>query len=237
MVANVGRCPIGTWDLLPHARYRPARSRLARRFANCDGARVDDRAFRSRDDVGRTVVHGVWRFVRGVMANTETYGPYRTVRRRDRMNGCNACSITVVLSLRHLSCGPSSFIRRAESWANDLDQNDAEALLAAVRVLRDQGPNLGRPLVDTISGSRHKNMEELRPGSTGRSEVRVLFAFDRVRHGILLVGGDKCGDWSGWYDTNIPIADQRFDHHQMALTEQPTGKQAKDPKGKKGKRR
>ena len=65
-----------------------------------------------------------------------------------------------------------------EEWADALDQADAEALLAAVRVLRNGGPTLGRPLVDTIIGSRHKNMKELRPGSTGRTEVRVLFAFN-----------------------------------------------------------
>jgi hypothetical protein len=84
-----------------------------------------------------------------------------------------------------------------EAWANGLEPADAEALLAAIRVLRDQGPNLGRPLVDKISGSRHKNMKELRPGSTGRTEVRVLFAFDRTRQAILLVGGDKSTDWAG----------------------------------------
>jgi hypothetical protein len=124
-----------------------------------------------------------------------------------------------------------------EDWANDLDQSDAEALLAAVRVLRDQGPSLGRPLVDTISGSRHKNMKELRPGSTGRSEVRVLFAFDRIRHAILLVGGDKSGDWSGWYYINIPIADDRFDEHQKALAKKQAEEQKRDPKPRKGKRR
>ncbi len=124
-----------------------------------------------------------------------------------------------------------------EAWADNLDQNDAEALLAAVRVLRDQGPSLGRPLVDTINGSRHNNMKELRPGSTGRSEVRLLFAFDKIRHAILLVGGDKSGDWSRWYDINISIADDRFDEHQKALAKQHAEKQLRDPKGKKGKRR
>ena len=104
-----------------------------------------------------------------------------------------------------------------EEWADGLGQSDAEAMLAAVRVLRDEGPTLGRPLVDTVQGSRHKNMKELRPGSTGRSEVRVLFAFDRARRAILLVGGDKSTDWSGWYHVNIPVADQRFDEHQAAL--------------------
>jgi len=83
---------------------------------------------------------------------------------------------------------------------------------------QDPGQRLRRPLVDPVSGSRHKNMKELRPGSTGRSEIRVLFAFDRVRRAILLVGGDKSGDWSGWYDVNIPIADNRFDEHQEATT-------------------
>lgn len=101
-----------------------------------------------------------------------------------------------------------------ERWADGLDQADAEALLAAVRVLRDQGPTLGRPLVDTVTGSRHSNMKELRPGSTGRSEVRVLFAFDLEREAILLVGGDKSDNWKGWYEANIPVADDRFHEHQ-----------------------
>ena len=104
-----------------------------------------------------------------------------------------------------------------ETWADHLAQPDAEALLAALRILRDEGPALGRPLVDSVVGSRHKNMKELRPGSTGRTEVRALFAFDKRRRAILLVGGDKSEDWRGWYDLNIPIADDRFDEHQAQL--------------------
>jgi len=104
-----------------------------------------------------------------------------------------------------------------EKWANGLAQDDKEALLAAIRVLRDEGPTLGRPLVDTISGSRHANMKELRPGSTGRTEVRVLFAFDNARSAIMLVGGDKSSHWKRWYELNIPIADDRLDAHQHSL--------------------
>lgn len=104
-----------------------------------------------------------------------------------------------------------------EVWAEELEQPDAEALLAAIRVLRDVGPTLGRPLVDVIQGSRHANMKELRPGSTGRTEVRVLFAFDLERLAILLVGGDKSKNWTAWYQVNIPIADDRFDEHQAAI--------------------
>ncbi len=79
---------------------------------------------------------------------------------------------------------------------------------------------LGRPLVDSVVGSRHSNMKELRPGSTGRTEIRALFAFDKKRQAILLVGGDKSDDWRGWYDNNIPIADDRFDDHQAKLAKQ-----------------
>jgi len=37
-----------------------------------------------------------------------------------------------------------------ERWASSLGQADSEALLAAIRVLRDVGPALGKPLVDSI---------------------------------------------------------------------------------------
>lgn len=56
-------------------------------------------------------------------------------------------------------------------------------------------------------------MKELRPGSTGTSEVRILFAFDPVRQAILLVAGDKAGRWQRWYDLAIPLADDRYDDH------------------------
>ncbi|CAL9647862.1 Putative toxin HigB2 [Actinosynnema sp. ALI-1.44] len=43
--------------------------------------------------------------------------------------------------------------------------------------------------------------------------MRILFAFDPRRQAILLVAGDKAGDWRGWYERNIPLADRRFDEH------------------------
>ena len=70
---------------------------------------------------------------------------------------------------------------------------------------------LGRPTADQIKGSRHHNMKELRPGSAGRSEIWILFAFDPRRRAILLVAGDKAGTWRQWYEKNIPIAEDRFD--------------------------
>lgn len=60
-------------------------------------------------------------------------------------------------------------------------------------------------------------MKELRPGSAGTTELRILFIFDRERRAIRLVAGDKQGQWSDWYRRNIPIADDRYDAHLRDL--------------------
>ncbi|WP_245348074.1 type II toxin-antitoxin system RelE/ParE family toxin [Paeniglutamicibacter psychrophenolicus] len=72
-------------------------------------------------------------------------------------------------------------------------------------------------MVDTVEQSRHENMKVLQPGSGGRSELRVLFAFDPKRLAILLVAGDKPGSWRKWYVTNIPIAHDLFGNHLKML--------------------
>jgi hypothetical protein len=64
--------------------------------------------------------------------------------------------------------------------------------------------------VDRIQGSRVHHLKELRPGSAARSEIRVLFAFDPTRSALLLLGGDKSGNWQRWYKENIPIAEQLY---------------------------
>jgi hypothetical protein len=98
-----------------------------------------------------------------------------------------------------------------EAWLLGLDDDSYDLVAAAIDKLADDGPTLGRPLVDLVKGSRHHNMKELRPGSSGSSEIRVLFIFDPARRAVLLVGGDKSGDWSGWYVRNIKLADDRYD--------------------------
>ena len=104
-----------------------------------------------------------------------------------------------------------------EDWLDSLDDRSVEQVVAAIEVLAERGPNLGRPLVDTVTASRHRNMKELRPGSSGRSELRVLFAFDPERQAILLVAGDKAGNWQRWYRKNIPVADDLLDDHLRRL--------------------
>ena len=60
-----------------------------------------------------------------------------------------------------------------------LDEKSYELVIAALELLEERGPALGRPLVDSVKGSRHKNMKELRPGSQGRSELRADDLLDR----------------------------------------------------------
>jgi len=90
------------------------------------------------------------------------------------------------------------------------DLNSAVQVAQAVAALREEGPTLGRPLVDRVQGSRLHHLKELRPGSAGRSEIRVLFAFDPARSALLLLGGDKAGNWQRWYRENIPIAERLY---------------------------
>ena len=107
-----------------------------------------------------------------------------------------------------------------EEWIASLSDDDYDLLIAALQILEREGPELGRPLVDSIKGSRIKNLKELRPGSSGRSRFRILFAFDPQRCAIMLIAGDKAGNWNRWYKTNIPIAERRYFEHLKKLSEE-----------------
>ncbi len=67
-----------------------------------------------------------------------------------------------------------------------------DELLASAMALGQKGPSLGRPLVDTLKGSKFTNMKELR-FSAEDGAWRVAFAFDPRRRAVLLVAGDKSG--------------------------------------------
>lgn len=93
-----------------------------------------------------------------------------------------------------------------------------DELLARARLLAKLGPTLGRPLVDTLAGSRHANMKELRFDADG-GVWRVAFAFDPERAAILLVAGDKGGvSPKRFYRALIDRADRRFTEHLNTLT-------------------
>lgn len=102
------------------------------------------------------------------------------------------------------------------AFRGELAQQDAEVRAALSSMLQDletYGPHLGRPHVDTLSGSRHPNLKELR-FRAGDGQWRVAFAFDPARRAIVLVGGDKTGrNQRRFYRNLIAIADRRFDDH------------------------
>jgi hypothetical protein len=98
-------------------------------------------------------------------------------------------------------------LEEVERWYFSLDDDTMTAVTGAIDLLEVEGPSLGRPTVDRVNGSKFHNMKELRPASTS---VRILFVFDPQRQAILLLGGDKAGNWRSWYDKNIPVADGRY---------------------------
>jgi hypothetical protein len=95
-----------------------------------------------------------------------------------------------------------------------------DELLAHARLLEEFGPQLGRPRIDTLNGSKHANMKELR-FKADNGVWRVAFAFDPNRKAILLVCGDKSGGSEKlFYKRLIKKADERFDDHLSRLPKQ-----------------
>lgn len=114
---------------------------------------------------------------------------------------------------------------RIEAWLDEQAEETVACIFAALELLEPEGPNLGRPLVDTVRGSSVRNLRELRPASSGNSEIRILFAFDPDRKAILLLGGDKSRGksngvkWSRWYKKAIPEAERLFREHLKRMRE------------------
>lgn len=92
----------------------------------------------------------------------------------------------------------------------EADRDTHRLVNQAILVLEGNGPAEGRPLVDSITASQITNMKELRPPSSGRSEIRILFVFDPWRSAVLLIAGDKSGQWQRWYRQAIPEAEQLY---------------------------
>ncbi|MDF5725406.1 MAG: type II toxin-antitoxin system RelE/ParE family toxin [Rhizonema sp. PD37] len=95
-----------------------------------------------------------------------------------------------------------------------------DALLAEVALLEKYSTQLNRPHVDTLNGSKHTNMKELR-FTADNGVWRAAFAFDPKRQAILLVAGDKSGaSEKRFYKQLIKKADERFDNHLTQLKEE-----------------
>jgi len=109
------------------------------------------------------------------------------------------------------------FHPKFEAEYEELSEAVQDELVASLAALREFGPSLGRPDVDTLNGSRYANMKELRFRADG-GVWRVAFAFDPRRNAILLVAGDKSGaSEAKFYKRLIDKADKRFKEHLEAL--------------------
>lgn len=109
--------------------------------------------------------------------------------------------------------------REFEGWWATLSKAEKAKVDASIEQLERAGPGAGRPLVDTVKGSRFPNMKELRPTQT----IRVFFAFDRRRMAVLLIGGDKAGQAKRFYRQMVMKADKIYDAHLLRITEGPNG--------------
>ena len=100
-----------------------------------------------------------------------------------------------------------------------LDEELQDEMFAHAKLLAEFGPNLGRPTVDSLKGSSHSNMKEMRFNWMG--EVwRVAFAFDPQRQAVLLVGGDKgSANQKRFYKRLIDVADNRYSEHLITLVD------------------
>lgn len=105
------------------------------------------------------------------------------------------------------------------SWMASLAEEQKLSVIAAVSLLREGGPTLGRPIVDRIHGSRYQNMKEFRPRAAGR-DLRILFMFDPRRQAILLYGGSEARRWNEWYRSAIPAAERLYEKYLAELTAQ-----------------
>lgn len=110
------------------------------------------------------------------------------------------------------------FTDEFEQWWRGLDEDEQESMTATIILLETLWPGLARPHADTVKGSKHSNMKELRTQHQGRP-LRTLFAFDPRRSAILLIGGDKTGD-KRFYERMIPEADRLYDEHLEELKEE-----------------
>jgi hypothetical protein len=106
-----------------------------------------------------------------------------------------------------------------EGEFDELHKDVQDEILSLMGLLKECGPQLGRPRVDTLKGSEHANMKELRFDAAD-GVWRVAFAFDPNREAILIVAGDKSGgSEKRFYKRLIAKADSRFNEHLLSLKE------------------
>ena len=109
------------------------------------------------------------------------------------------------------------YLDEFDDWLEDQEINLQDEVDAALGLLEEFGPSLGRPRVDTLCDSKLPNLKELRIQFKG-APIRILFVFDPKRQGVIILGGDKSGD-ERWYKRNIPVAENLYAVYLKAQNE------------------
>lgn len=129
-------------------------------------------------------------------------------------------AVSVYAIIVHVSTWQTITTDDFDAWFAEQGENIKVEVMAHVRVLEQIGPFLGRPRVDTLNGSKHANMKELRI-KAGRQVIRIAFAFDPKKMAILLTAGSKQGtNQQRFYRELIRKADALYDQHLAALKRQ-----------------
>lgn len=103
--------------------------------------------------------------------------------------------------------------QQVQVWLESEPVAVRERVDMVLTVLSAHGPALGRPLVDSIAGSRIRNLKELRVLSSRETAIRILFCFTPDRTALLLVAGNKSNNWSGWYPSAIELAEESYERY------------------------
>ncbi|MBX9723620.1 MAG: type II toxin-antitoxin system RelE/ParE family toxin [Candidatus Obscuribacterales bacterium] len=125
------------------------------------------------------------------------------------------------------------YLDHYENWLNEQEEELQDEAFAQLEVLKKFGPTLGRPRVDTLKSSKLANLKELRFFFKG-APIRILFAFDPKKQGVIMLGGDKTGD-NRWYQRNIPIAEKLYAAHLEKQRKEDEERSLKERDEKKGK--
>jgi hypothetical protein len=108
-------------------------------------------------------------------------------------------------------------------WWDNLTEKEQIAVAKVVGVLAEKGPDLKRPYVGKIEGSKKiPNLKELVIQFAGEP-YRVFFMFDKRRVGILLLGGRKTGGKkaeAAWYKARIAELDPIYEQYVKELKEE-----------------
>lgn len=107
-------------------------------------------------------------------------------------------------------------LKYIEEWLYSLPKNQYDDISAAITYLSETGPSGGRPTIDRVHRSKYHNLKELRPKKSAKS-IRILFIFDPNQKAILLLGGDKAGNWDKWYKKNVPLAEGVYEQHLKSI--------------------